>query len=692
MAKRPEGLSPCYFSLASPDIPDSHKFQWTPHTTQNGATIHIYASDSTTLLKTYAVSGNTTEVDMASIGYAFAIGTDYYWTVTVAGVVSVKAKFEYDSCPIAPSVTWSYIPKAGEVIVSDTYFAEMKTNLTSILSDYEGVSSSLYSQVQNLFDGEVVPSRKDFQTLEAVVDFLSKSLEKSYSVDIDGPVENSLGISDLEKIRKHLDMIMTVKPEPVQKLSIEVAEPTMYKVYGIDVKNDGKTDPTMDVTWSVENVPSYSGRFTFEEVSPSKDIRYYRAIFQYGPSNNPFSSELYFKESSIYNGATRTFDTDWDGLYTATTIGLAKQSLQVFAVDHRGNHSEPKTVNKTYGSNFKAPLGVKHYEVQVQRAALNDASADPNGAWYDSYSGSEKKHVRKITGGEGRIYFRVRAVDLSGLTTAWIYDNGITFDPLTKPPVPKNFRVFDTTTTSIGLDWDPSPTAERYEVKRWITPGTEIFDNTGTYCWDTGLSSASTYNYYVRAINRIGASDWAVVTGTTKTARKTSEKQATKGRSWRNNWGWDTSSNVHQGEWCEIAGSPNRVYSVPVGYCWGKWKGMWIFDDEYWRNTLAGKKIIKVELYIHRQGNAHGYYNDQVPTFWLHNYDNYPSGQPSFFGKHQPGKDFDLGEKAWVTLPNYYGEYIRDGKARGIGIYRDNWGKLPYIKYYQNAKLRITYE
>ncbi|MDK2600680.1 hypothetical protein QO179_24610 [Bacillus stercoris] len=120
---------------------------------------------------------------------------------------------------------------------------------------------------------------------------------------------------------------------------------------------------------------------------------------------------------------------------------------------------------------------------------------------------------------------------------------------------------------------------------------------------------------------------------------------------------------------------------------------MWLFDDDAWRKTLKGKKIISVKLWVHRKSWYHGYYNDQTPTLWLHKYDKYPKGEPSFFAKYKPSaKNFDLGESGWITLPKYYGEYIRDGKAKGIGVYVDKWGRLPYIQFYPNAKLSITYE
>lgn len=704
MAKRPEGLSPCYSSLASPDIPESHSFKWTPHVTQNGATINIYASDATTLLKTYAVSGTTTEVNMASVGYTFSIGTSYYWTVTVTGAVSIKARFEYDAVPIASSISWTYIPKPGEVVVANTYFEEMKSNITKVIGDYDNAPETLVNNISELFTDEIVPSRDDFAILESVVNYLSTQLEDYQTVDIDGPVKDSLGVSDLEVVRNHIDRLLTVPPKAVKALAIDVPEPTMYQILDLNSSHDAKKDPTIDLTWTVSKVPSYNGTFTFTTVSPSKDIRYYVCSFSYGPSNNPFISELYFKAEDMIDGTSRSFDTDWDGLYTASTIGLAKQALQVIAYDHRGNRSSEKTVVKVFGSNFKAPLGVEEYQVEYQKAPMGDKDGPyPDRRWYSVYKGTLLHATHKVSGGEGTLYYRVRAVDYSGLITDWEYVTGITFDPLTPPAVPKNFHATEIATNYIKLDWDTAARAETYELVKWLTPPTSIYTGANTYGTATGLTSNSSYNFYVRAVNRVGKSDWAGITIKTKSSRATKSKKATKGDSWNTGYNsvrtgrrisgsfWRHESGlVYQGEWCEIKGSPN--YIGPPNQCWGKHKGMWIMDDDWWRSTLAGKDIIKVELWLQRKGKAHGYYNDQVPTFWLHNHNDFPGGEPSFFGKFQPGKEFDLGESGWVTLPNWYGEYIRDNKAKGIGLYRDNWGKLPYVKFYANAELRITYE
>ena len=172
--KRPEGLSPCYNSLASPDIPESHIFKWT----FRGATDSDYQTKYTVklmteekaVLATRTVTSGEEQMDMADLPYSMQIGETYYWTVVTYGEYnviseeSVEAKFIYDSCPVVPPMSWDYTPKQGDVIVSNTYFQEIKDNIGIILGDYQGAPASLQSSLDRLFAGEVVPSRLDFIT------------------------------------------------------------------------------------------------------------------------------------------------------------------------------------------------------------------------------------------------------------------------------------------------------------------------------------------------------------------------------------------------------------------------------------------------------------------------------------------------------------------------------------------------
>lgn len=691
MATRPEGLSPCYYSLASPDIPESRVFKWT-WPGQTSATIRLY-SESNALLKTYAVSGSTNEVSLSNIGYSFVLGTAYYWTVQAQNSqVSAKAYFKYDACPASPSIVWNHIPKEGDVIVSGTYFKEIKDNLIEIFNDYQGAPAWMYRNINSLFTNEVVPSREDFKTLEDAIDYLSTYLEDSVSVDVDGPVEDSLGVSDLEILRRHLEKITNVRPKPVQNMSIDAESPGMYRMNSIHATSDGRLDASIDVSWTVGSMNEYRGSFVFTKLSPSKDVRYYRVEFQYGPSNNSFTSTLFYKEEWLDDGKRYYFDTDWDGLYNASNAHLARIALTVTTVDHRNNESIPLIIAKSFGANFKTPLGVQSYEVEVQRLAMTATTYAPSGTWYEAYKGTATNATRVITGGEGKMFFRARAIDKSGMMTDWIYSNGVLFDPLTAPGAVPGFRSTNITANSISLAWNTTARATEYQVMRDRIDGLQIYRGANLSAVSGNLYAAANNTYFVRAGNRVGWGPWTSITVKTLSSRKTSYGNSTNSRSWSNKYGWKTNTNkVYQGEWCNNWSTDH--YVVGAGNtCWGKHKGLWLFNDSFWRAELAGRKIIKVELYMERQLDHNGDWGSQKPTFWTHNYGSFPSGEPALSNKYGSPLAYAMGEKKWVTLPNSYGEALRDGRAKGIGIYLDNWAQRPYIIFESWVQLKITHE
>lgn len=693
--ERPEGLAPCYLSLASPDIAESHAFIWIfrgvdSKDYQTKFTITVYTSTGD-ILKTFTESSGRREVDMSEIGFNFQIGTTYLWTVKTYGrdnvpsELSIFAKFKYDSCPAAAPITWSYIPEPGEVITKGTYFVEMKNNILSVLSEYNDVSSTLITNVNSLFSGEIIPTRKDFKTLELVVDYLSTTLENHASIDVDGPIENSFGVSDLEKIRRHIDLLLTIAPKPVQEISIEIPSTNMYDVLNIHAASDGKEDSTIDVTWGVEALPSQKGKFIFNNLSPSKDVLYYECIFEYGPSSRTFMSRLFFKADELSNGSYRTFDMDWAGLYTASNINTARQVLRVTAVDHRNNFSTTISKTKTYDDNFKAPIGLSHYEVAYYKTSLGSSTYEIGGAWNTLENSTDARASHSLVGAEGKFFYRVRAVDISGLKSAWIYSNGILFDPLKPPGTPTNLHSVGTTQTTIHLDWNTVPTAENYEVHRYRNNGVGSVEgvNLGVASssdrQDSGLASSTNYNYFVRAINRAGISDWAGTTLRTSPTIYDGYWDSNHCHTYVSGYGWKSQQGVghtyaYQGEW---QGG-------------GKHRAMWYFDHRDIWNRTSGGQILEVWVSIERM--RAGYASADTPAFWTHNHDSDFGGFPDLWGPghHDWNVSFTPGERKWVRLPNYIGERLRDQSARGIAIYEDDGS--PYLKFGTWAQLHIKWQ
>jgi hypothetical protein len=690
--------------MVSPDIPDSMQFGWTFRGTSNSDyqtkfTVTLYDINSV-VLKTYTKTTREMFFDLSELNYVFTKDIKYYWQVTTYnkdGLVSdpsVKAAFYYSDCPASPTVTWTYIPKQGEVIVKDTYFAEFKNNLLNILGDYEDVPLTLTAGVNMLFVGEVVPSRRDFNTLNNVVNYLEQTLEQaSGDIDIYGLVSDSLGISDLEKIRNYIDGILGIAPKPVQSIDITTDTPDMYQMNSVTATSDGKEDTSISISWTNGSLGNQSGRLVFTELSPSKDIRYYLADFAYGPGG-AFASELYFKESELTNGDYRTFDMDWDGLYDADNLSEAQHVLKVTAYDHRGNESTPKTKTVTYGSNFKIPMGVDHYEVQYQKNALTSTTYNANGTWSNvSTAVTTLATTHKVSGASGKFFYRVRAVDDTGLKTDWKYSGGVTFDPLKPPGVPKNLRVTQVGVTDATIDWDAVATAEDYTIHRYrynyygdsAHDGTNLGDTTSTVKHDTSLASNSIYNFFVRANNRAGSSDWACVNVHTDKPTHVKYYDSVHCHTWADSGvGWYSNQGVnhtyaYHGEW---EGGGNT-------------RGQWYFSYEDMRDDLKGAQITNVRMSIERIRGGYSttaykpkfYLHDRTTEMWSKNH----GGVPPVLGAGATSNvSFVMGERKWVDLPNSYIEWIRDGKATGIMLH-DPDGK-PYMKFDTWAQIEVTYK
>lgn len=703
MSNRAEGLSPCYYSLASPDIPASYVFRWTSPGTQTSATIRIYSSTKA-LLHTYTHSSSTQSVDMSLVGYSFTDETIYYWTVTPQNGTtvyedSVMAKFIYASAPQEPRIAWSTTsPKRNDIVSKSTRFEEVKSNLLTLLSNYSVVSNAIMDKANGLFTGNVIPSRNDFRDLQDVIEYLGEKEGIQYPSDdenlhVSTWVGDGLGISDLDKVVNYINYLTTIPPKEVQDIGFTVPESTMYSMTSVTASSDGKEDSTIDVSWDSGGVTSVNALINFTSLSPSKDVWFYESTFSYGP-NGKYKSLLFFRPTDLSTETSRSFDANWHRLYTKDNIGSARLEFEMFTVDHYGNMSTKRTAVKTWSSNFKVPLGVSHYVLEAQRSSLSETSGPyTSRPWYQKYSGSNKNSGYTITSANGNLWNRVKVVDKSGLESDWMYATGyISFDPLKAPGKPGNFRVTGSTTSSLSFAWNAVSTAESYEL-RTEKEGTIVYEGTKLSTTATGLNDNTSYDFYVRAKNRAGNSDWVEVIGKTKNAEVTKVWTSTGSKSWRNNWGWrNDNSRVYQGEWCEIAGSPNQT--APAGTCWGKHRGFWYFNYSDIQNNLSGKEIVSIRVWIKRANTYHGHYDDQTVHMWMHNLNSSDRPSTPSVGHHYevPDPQFSKGEETWINLPKSYGERLRDGTMKGLALYVPDWGRMPYMYFSGTAKIEITYK
>lgn len=175
-------------------------------------------------------------------------------------------------------------------------------------------------------------------------------------------------------------------------------------------------------------------------------------------------------------------------------------------------------------------------------------------------------------------------------------------------------------------------------------------------------------------------------------------------RSWRDNWGWRTATDggdpieqyyVYQGEWCEIAGSPNQ--SASAGTCWGNHKGFILFP-EFLRNECLGKSILSIEMYLIRN-DVQGYYHKQPLFVYTHNYTSLHPEEPTVgepvidnYGGELYGNDgtgWEINEEKWATLPSDYNTLLSNGEMTGVAFYRAE--RDYYMHFQKNIKVKVTF-
>ena len=154
----------------------------------------------------------------------------------------------------------------------------------------------------------------------------------------------------------------------------------------------------------------------------------------------------------------------------------------------------------------------------------------------------------------------------------------------------------------------------------------------------------------------------------------TSTWSSNHARSWRTTYGgWRTDNNfVYQGQWQSF----------------GLHRGLWFFNDSSIRNTLSGRTITGVRIYVTRRSEG-GASASGTASFRTHNHSSQPSGQPTV-STQVASSGFAWGTGKWVTLPVSVGNALRDGSARGIALYSQS--SSPYMIFNAAAVLEITHE
>ncbi|MEK1829016.1 hypothetical protein AAAC51_07655 [Priestia megaterium] len=161
--KRPEGLSPNFNSIVSPQIPSSLIFSWVyipenSSDSQKASELKIYTEGSNTALLTLS-AGTANEIDLTNKISTLDIDSSYEWEVKVTAAnnsiaYSGRKPFKYVTVFLNSNLDWPSGPDSYEYIGTRKYFEEIRENAKSLLEDYTVDSKeeeSVYQKAENLF-------------------------------------------------------------------------------------------------------------------------------------------------------------------------------------------------------------------------------------------------------------------------------------------------------------------------------------------------------------------------------------------------------------------------------------------------------------------------------------------------------------------------------------------------------------
>ncbi|UDM72721.1 hypothetical protein [Vagococcus fluvialis] len=218
---------------------------------------------------------------------------------------------------------------------------------------------------------------------------------------------------------------------------------------------------------------------------------------------------------------------------------------------------------------------------------------------------------------------------------------------------------------------------QRWDGKRWVNSGVGNFIKR----WD----GSKWVNALVRRWN---GKSWETISQQTYTK----DFPVT----WTRSYGGE---GQYKGDWLQ---SNNRLYQGRYGNPDIQWEGDWGiqksmagFNMANLMKELEGAKIEKVELYIH---NMHWWYSAGGRlSVGAHNTTN-PPAKFSESRYNMAWADWrQRGGDRWVTLPKFFAEDLRDGKAKGFTLHRATQDLFYYGYFYgaghgsKSPKLRITY-
>ena len=713
--KRPEGLSPAMGSLLTPYIYDGRRLKWKHRggAPQTSASVRL-KNESGTLLQSFEVLGDNLVIDQFS-QYLLS-GERYKWDVRTSSAEGVspwseEAEFVYDDIETRAWFQWSQMPQKDEQVSRNEVFSDLKDSLISIATDYvgRGVEDEwkYISMANNLFLGDVVPSRKDFEELKEILAWLGQSKENAGSAEVTEWIENGLGITDILRIRSFIDGLQAQPPATPTGFSVDATPPTLPQVKSLSGYVTGAGDKDVTVSWTTDEMAEWDGLLRLTGPSSSEDVSYYELILRYGNSNETVDHQLFYHEDTLKAGIP--FVKDLSQMFDGG--GSANFTALIRAIDKRGNMSHFSVWTKR--PTGAAPSGIIGIELQWNKenqTAWNWVfnSSPLSGTTTNHYIGEQNMKFR----------YRARTVDVSGLRGEWFVSQEVNLRGLLPPGPPRDTK-WGSTKTTIKLWWNAGLYADGYEIRirtgatgtwsSWLTKGEHNREHENV---DRQVNTE--YHYEIRSYNAAGRSSAVFIKAKTKNHEEETVNfvASRNGQSWRTDYksyysmvpgGWrkDT-TDVIQGRWeyekntyddWDMDGKKDDW--VLKGMHNGNHRGLWFFDHNEIRRALSGKRIKSAYLYVRRKESEHGWPKDATPIYlWTHNYSSPPSGVPQLGSSTNTRVKLDRGQSAWIPVPVLFIERIKEGSARGFAVYKENVGPqydLSYQRFYSQASLRVTY-
>lgn len=730
MVFTPDGLSPDFNSTVSPDVSSSLVFSWNyipinNEDFQESATIKVFKKGSNTSVIQKSVEEDE-EVDISNDTSKLTLNTDYEWEVTVKSsngqtASSGRKPFRYERIVFSADLEWPDGPVPYEYIGTRRYFNEIRENTIAVLKDYvvdTTEEESALAKANVLFSGQIVPARDDFKSLEDILALIAEK-ESTYRSEIIQLIKDGLGAEDIHKVYEIINRLVSMPPIDPSNMLVNIENVVPLRIASGTAKNSGIEGAKVNVNWKPTAIEKPIASIKINS-DLSEDTAYYRLDVDTGFSDYKVGhSELIFSINQLKRlGREIKVVMNHALFHPKSSSKTTECDVYIRAVDKRRQESPVFSLTR---KSSNVPVDVDKYQLRVKRNDIRDKTTVTG--YKRIYEGSKTSYIHTLSkNAEGVYHYQVRVFDVNGkVSPYYTIPGGVKFDPL-KPPGPPKPKVTNITQTKFTVSWPSVPNAEKYEINpAWssaVWSQTSVKRVIGN---KTALKPNTTYKFKVRAVNRAGASKWVSVSAKTKPKPKvTKTEKGVTSRVWRGTstiklqrgptvkgapWYYTSVDNkeVFHGEWIELRNKYESGYYVRAGTSWGKSRSYLFLNHASWRKTLKGKKITKVQVYIKRNPSAHGYPNDgRILHIYTHNYASKsklpknPSTTPKLANKFTADKmNWKRGEGKWVTLPNKYGEWLRDNKIKGFAFYHPDSHKKPYQYMRLNVssfRLKITYQ